>query len=121
MKKIVLTLATLFAMTTVTFAENGVRENSNIAKAYDFRFDTSRLSNYLDIDFDQARAIAFVHSRFCMDMRRAAQASIADRKALTDKAIKRNISYMKQILDHDQYRKYLMVLNATITNRGIEM
>ena len=121
MKKIVLTLAAMVAMTTVSFAENRVNEDASIMKAYDFRFDTSRMSNYLCIDFDQARAISFAHSRFCADMDKAAQASASDRKTLTNKALRRNLGYMKQILDHEQYRKYLMILNATLNNRGIIM
>lgn len=119
MKKIVLTLAALFTMTSVTFAENEVRDNEIIVKAYDFRFDTSRMSNYLGLDFEQARAVSFAHNRFCNDMKKASLALTSDRKELTNKAINRNLRYMKQILDRDQYRKYLMVLNATLNNRGL--
>ena len=38
---------------------------------------------------------------------------------MVNKAIEKDLKYMHYILDRDQYRKYLLLLNATINNRGL--
>ena len=35
------------------------------------------------------------------------------------KAINRNLSYMHRLLDEDQYREYVKLLNVTLNNRGL--
>ena len=52
-------------------------------------------------------------------MLNAAVAPKDDRKAMVNKAIEKDLKYMHYILDRDQYRKYLLLLNATINNRGL--
>ena len=37
-----------------------------------------------------------------------------------DKAINKDLKYMHVILSNTQYRKYLMLLNVTLVNRGIK-
>ena len=36
-----------------------------------------------------------------------------------EKAVKKDLKYMNYILNKEQYRKYLLVLNATFNNRGL--
>ena len=50
----------------------------------------------------------------------AAQANKDEREALVDVAVKKDVRYMRYILDHAQYRKYLMLLNVTLQNRGLK-
>ena len=42
-----------------------------------------------------------------------------DRDKLYKKAIRHNLSYMHAVLDENQYRTYVKLLNATLTNRGL--
>ena len=53
-------------------------------------------------------------------MKKAEQADDANREELTKKAVMRDISYMRTILNETQFRKYNAVLNATLTNRGLK-
>ena len=38
---------------------------------------------------------------------------------MVDKAIEKNLKYMHYILNTNQYRKYLLLLNTTMNNRGL--
>ena len=38
---------------------------------------------------------------------------------MVGKAINKDLKYMHTILSEKQYRKYLMLLNATLKNRGL--
>ena len=42
-----------------------------------------------------------------------------EQKVMMDNAIKKDLKYMRYILDKKQYRKYLMLLNVTLNNRGL--
>jgi hypothetical protein len=53
-------------------------------------------------------------------MKKAEYADEANREELTKKAVMRDISYMRTILNEAQFRKYNAVLNATLTNRGLK-
>ena len=35
-------------------------------------------------------------------------------------AVEKDLKYMRNVLTGDQFRKYLMLLNVTFNNRGIE-
>ena len=49
----------------------------------------------------------------------ASQANEEDRKALMDKAISKDLKYMHYLLNDKQYRTYVMLLNTTLNNRGL--
>ena len=51
----------------------------------------------------------------------AAQAGNEDQKDLMIKAVNKDLKYMHYILNKEQYRKYVMVLNATLLNRGLDV
>ena len=50
----------------------------------------------------------------------AAHANKDEREALVDKAVKKDLRYMRYILDQKQYKKYLLLLNTTLQNRGLK-
>lgn len=118
MKKFFLTLVALMSM-TATFAAG---ENDNTvaeANKYNVSFNLSSLSKTLRLDFDQVRAVADINEMFASDMLNASAASHSERKEMVDKAVKRDLAYMRSVLDKEQYRKYVMLLNTTINNRGL--
>jgi hypothetical protein len=39
---------------------------------------------------------------------------------MVEKAVNKDLAYMNYILNKDQYRKYVMLLNTTLTNRGLK-
>ena len=94
MKRLFLTVVAVLSM-TMTFAENE------------------------KFSMDQAEAVQDIHSSFCADMMNAAGANADERESMVKKAVEKDLKYMRYVLTQDQYRKYLMLLNATFNNRGL--
>ena len=119
MKKIVLMLVALVGMTTMAFAEGENAKAANEAAAYDMSVNYSKLANALGLSIDQLESVEDVHKTFCIEMMNAANAPKDERKSMVDKAIEKNLKYMRYILNSNQYSKYLQLLNATMNNRGL--
>ena len=118
MKKIVLMVAAMMTM-TMSFAEN---DNSNAVKgveAYDMTVNIRKLAVTLGLTFDQMEAVEDIHHQFSQEMMMAAYADDAEREAMVDKAVKKDVRYMHYVLNDKQYRTYLMLLNTTLRNRGL--
>lgn len=118
MKKILLTMVALLSMTTAVFAEG---ENNEVAEAakYEINFNIGQLSKALDLSYDQTSAVTDITKMFASDMTNAAAASGNERAELRKKAINRDLAYMRTVLDKEQYHKYLLLLNTTMNNRGL--
>ena len=104
----------------MAFAEN---ENNSAVKnveAYDMTVNMRKLAVTLDLNSDQMEAVQDIHTAFCNDMMLAAYAQNDERKELVDQAVKKDVRYMRYILDEKQYKKYLTLLNATLQNRGLK-
>jgi hypothetical protein len=50
----------------------------------------------------------------------AAQYGKEERAKMVEKAINKDLAYMNYMLSDTQYRKYLMLLNLTLVNRGLK-
>lgn len=108
----------MFTM-TMSFAEN---ENNNAVEnvqAYDMTVNMRKLAVTLGLTLDQMEAVQDIHTAFCNEMMLAATAQKDERKDLVDKAVTKDVRYMSYILNEKQYRTYLMLLNATLYNRGL--
>ena len=116
MKKIVLTLVALMSMTTI-FAEN---EGMNTTEAYNMTVNMKNLARTLNLSKDQVESVAEVHKTFSSEMVFAAQYGKEERTKMVEKAVNKDLAYMNYILNKDQYRKYVMLLNTTLTNRGLK-
>jgi hypothetical protein len=116
MKKIVLTLVALMSMTTI-FAEN---EGMNTTEAYNMTVNMKNLARTLNLSKDQIESVAEVHKTFSSEMMFAAQYGKEERIKMVEKAIGKDLAYMNYILNKDQYRKYVMLLNITLANRGLK-
>ncbi|MCR4665349.1 MAG: hypothetical protein K5660_08295 [Paludibacteraceae bacterium] len=119
MKKIVLTLVALMSMTT-TFAENESAANLNNTSSYNMTVNMNKLASALGLTKDQIESVAEIHQTFSSEMMFAAQYGNDERNRMVDKAIKKDLAYMNYILNRDQYRKYVMLLNVTLVNRGLK-
>lgn len=116
MKKLMILAVALFSMTT-TFAAD---ENASAtAAAYNMNIKMGPLADALSLNIDQVEAVADVHKNFTAEMMNAAIAPAEERDAMVGKAINKDLKYMHTILSEKQYRKYLMLLNATLKNRGL--
>ena len=116
MKKLVVLAVALLSMTTTFAAE----EATNATAAYNMNVKMGSLANALSLNIDQAEAVADVHKNFTADMMNAATAAKDERAAMIDKAVIKDLKYMHSILNDSQYRKYVMLLNATLMNRGLK-
>ena len=120
MKKIVLMVVAMFAMTTMSFAEN---ENTNAVanvETYDMTVNMRSLAVTLGLTNDQMEVVQDIHSAFCDEMMLAAYAKEDERAEMVDKAEKKDVRYMHYVLSEKQYKKYLLLLNVTLQNRGLK-
>ena len=117
MKKIMILAVAMFAMATTTFAAD---EATNATAAYNMNIKMSSLADALNLNIDQCEAVADVHKNFTADMMNAAAAPAEERSSMIDKAVIKDLKYMHGILSSYQYRKYVMLLNTTLVNRGLK-
>lgn len=105
---------------TLTFAENENMNSVNNAEAYNLSVNMNQLGKALNLAADQKEAVAEIHKTFCAEMMFAAQYAKEERDARVNAAIKKDLGYMNYILNHDQYKTYVMLLNVTMSNRGLK-
>ena len=113
MKKVFMTLVAVMAVSVSMVA-------APKAEKYTINFNSHSIARYLSMSNDQVADMERVHDNFSREMKKAEQADDANREELTKKAVMRDISYMRTILNETQFRKYNAVLNATLTNRGLK-
>ncbi len=118
MKKIVLTLVAMLTMTMAN-AENENENTVQVANAYDMTVNMRKLAVALGLTMDQMEAVQDIHHQFCNEMLLASQATGDERTSLVEKAVKKDVLYMHYVLEEKQYKKYLMLLNTTLYNRGL--
>lgn len=104
---------------TMTFAENEELNTANSAEAYKMSVNYDKLADALSLSLDQLEAVQDIHSEFCADMMNAGNSNADERKEIVKKALTKDLKHMRFVLTSDQYHKYLVLLNATINNRGL--
>lgn len=119
MKRLFLVVVAVLSMTT-TFAENESTDNVKNMDVYDMSVDIRRLGETLGLTLDQMESVADIHRTFCGEMEVASQAHKDDRKALVDNAVAKDLKYMKYILTPEQFAKYNLLLDTTLSNRGLK-
>ena len=91
-------------------------------KIYNFKPNTAKLAEYLGLTQKQSEDADKIMSILDWEMTNANhETNDSIRKVKTTKALTKNAMYMRHILSKDQNHKYLMVLNATVQNRKIEI
>ncbi|MBP5338198.1 MAG: hypothetical protein J6Z14_02685 [Prevotella sp.] len=119
MKKIVLMVAAMMTM-TMSFAENENNSAVKSVEAYNMNINMRKLAVTLGLNYDQMEAVEDIHRQFSNEMMMAAAAEGEERDTLVDNAVKKDIRYMHYVLNDKQYHTYLMLLNATLQNRGLK-
>ena len=120
MKKIVLTVVAVMSM-TMAFATSE-NDNNNAAtntNAYKFNVSTYALSRALNLNYDQIDIVEDINRTFAAEMKNAYVADSSEREAKIQNAIKKDLSYMRYVLNDRQYREYVKILNITLSNRGL--
>lgn len=119
MKKIVLMVVAMFAM-TASFAENENNNMVNSVEAYDMSVNMRKLAVTLGLNMDQMEAVQDIHNAFCNEMMLAAAAQAEERDAKVEEAVQKDVRYMHYVLNDKQYKMYISLLNATLMNRGLK-
>ena len=122
MKKFVFMVALMLATNTANIlaGENSVNETENVEN-YCIHVNEKSLSKSLCMSKDQMEICSDVIKEFENDMVFASSnAKGESRKAVTRNAIMKNMRSMKMFLDEAQYKKYVLILNTTLVNRGID-
>ena len=118
MKKMILTIVAMLSM-TMAFAENENAASVNNVEAYDMSVNMNKLSEALALNADQIEAVKEIHHTFAAEMMFAAQYNKEERDARVNEAIDKDVKWMRYVLNEKQMRKYLVLLNTTINNRGL--
>ena len=114
----ILTMVAMLSM-TMAFAENENAASVNNVEAYDMSVNIKKLSEALALTADQIEAVEEIHHTFAAEMMFAAQYNKEERDARVDEAVDKDIKWMRYVLNDKQMRKYLVLLNTTINNRGL--
>ena len=114
----IMTLVAMLSMTTA-FAEGENTNAVNNVEAYKMEVNMDKLSNILHLAADQREAVENIHNVFNTEITYAAQYGNNDRDAMVKRAIDTDVKRMRYVLNDSQMRTYLMLLNTTINNRGL--
>ena len=114
----ILTMVAMLSMTTA-FAEGENLNSVNNVAAYDMSCNMNKLAEALSLTADQREAVENIYQTFTAEMMFAAQYSNDQRKEMVKKALEKNVAWMRYVLNDKQSHTYLMLLNTTINNRGL--
>ena len=118
MKKIILFAAFLFTMNASVNAENDAVNN---VEAYSINTNINSLVRYLNLSSDQIESVENVQKIFEENLRYASFVTNDEsRRKMVNNSIEFSTKNMSYILNEEQYKKYLTVLNATINNKHIK-
>ncbi len=119
MKRFVLTVAMAVMTMTMAFADNEENNSSNNVSAYQMNISMHSLGKALNLSSDQYDFVEDAINIFSEDMMSISAAEGADRLSMVHNAVKKNLALTKGILTRAQYQKYVMLLNLTLNNRGL--
>ena len=114
----ILTIVAVLGFATAFAAEETSTTVSNV-KAYDMTINMNKLSSALNLADDQKEVVENIHHTFAAEMSFAAQYGECEREVMVKRAIENDVKWMRYVLNDEQMRKYLVLLNATINNRGL--
>lgn len=121
MKRFVLLFVALatFASATVFAANEGANVNKEV---WNWNVRTERIVRYLDIYSGQFDKVALANEHFSEQLQKISRIKDEDvRGKKVREAVSENLSLMKSILNVEQYRKYVTLLNLTIRNKGLDV
>ena len=127
MKKVLFTIVMLLTMCMGMNAENhDTNKVSEICKEmkvenFDFNVNYRRLAQTLELNEDQMESLENVMTMFSNDMMFSYyECNNTNRDNVIRNTIKKHTQYIGYILNKDQMKKYMMLLNVTLTNRGYD-
>ena len=113
MKKIVLTLVAMMAV-TCSFAKS-----SNADKRFDMSCDIYQLSTVLDLDEQQMDAVEVIQDNFSNEMLSLATLRGPQQRHRIHQVVRKDAEQMRQVLNDKQFFTYMRIVMATLRNRKI--
>lgn len=122
MKKYFIMLVMMLTMSVYSFAEESTATKMAETERYELKINHRRLACVLDMSRDQMEMSNDIISELESGMMFAAVMNTEEsRNAIVANAVEKNIKYMHYILNDNQYKKYLMLLNLTLVHRGFDI
>ena len=122
MKKYFIMLVMMLTMSVYSFAEENTATKIAETEKYELKINHRKLAYILNMSSDQIEMSNDIISEFERDM---VFASVMDteesRSSIVRNAVNKNIKNMHYVLNGKQYKKYLMLLNLTLENRGFDI
>ena len=113
MKKIVLTLVAMMAV-TCSFAKSNETD-----KRFDMSCDIYRLSVVLDLDERQMDAVEAILDDFSNEMQSLTTLKGPQQRFRIHQAVRKDAKQMRRVLNDKQYNTYMMLLGTTLHNKGL--
>ena len=135
MKKILFTLMMLFTLSVNVMADDvpvaeKTKKIENLHKIalekqaakYDFKVNYRRLGCCLEMSIDQLEDFKLFFDQFKDNMLFAYnECSESSRNSVVKNIVDKNVKEMSYILNEKQYKKYILLMNTTLRNRGFEL
>lgn len=114
-----MTMVMLFTVVFGCFAEDNAVEKVENVEKYELKVNCRRLACALELSNDQMEMVSDIMHALDNDMLFASTMGNADaREKVLGNAVKKNAKHMHYILNEKQYKRYIMLLNLTLTNKG---
>ena len=120
-KKIVLSVVTVMTF-TFGYAETGMNHSWRMDRQpvnYDMSFDMHRLAAKLDLTSEQMETVQVIQDSFNDAVQEAATSRGLQRRHLIHQAVRKDVYQMHQVLNDEQFGTYMMLLGATLKNKGL--
>ena len=121
MKKIVLSVVAVMTF-TFGFAETGMGHRWRMDRQpvnYDMSFDMHRLAAKLDLTSEQMETVQVIQDCFNDEVQEAATSRGLERRHQIYQAVRKDVHQMHQVLNEKQFGTYMMLLGATLKNKGL--
>lgn len=118
MKKFIFSIIAMLTMFVgVANADNNA---TNELSNYKMNVNVEKLAEFLNVNDDMKSELCITMNVFMGSMYNASQERDKDvRSRMVYNAVEHNLKFMHSVLTKEQMKKYRMVLNATLANRGI--
>ena len=114
-------LVMLFTMSVYSFARETTASKVENIEKYELKINHRRLASVLDLSKDQIESMDIFISQLEKGMLFAYTMETEEsRNKILYNTVNYNVQYVRYILNDEQYKKYLLLLNLTLENRGFD-
>lgn len=120
MKKIMFIAVSVIMMATATAQGENKVNPSAPEMNYKLGMNFRSMSRYLQLNEEQKCVMERASDDFRYAVSRLEKTTTEKRADNMQKALRKNLSYAHEVLSPEQYHRYLIVLNITIKNNGLD-